>query len=69
MWITDLRVGIVLVDLFFSLMYIKVKKKNTERIVPINISLLQSTIEIHHLEVDMELYASVIQEEVIASIF
>lgn len=27
MWITDLRVGIVLVDLFFSLMYIKVKKK------------------------------------------
>lgn len=69
MWITDLRVGIVLVDLFFSLMLVKVKKKNTERIVPINISLLQSTIEIHHLEVDMELYASVIQEEVIASIF
>lgn len=50
-------------------MLVKVKKKNTERIVPINISLLQSTKEIHHLEVDMELYASVIQEEVIASIF
>lgn len=38
MWITDLRVGIVLVDLFFSLMLVKVKKKKIpERIVPINI--------------------------------
>lgn len=47
----------------------KEEKIKFETIVPVNISPLESIIEIHHLEVDMELYASVIQEEVIANIF